>query len=111
MRPLSRLTGAIVFGLCASPDALANEAIRHESPSPPSAKETETSLDYAFTDRPLTERFVWSGAKAVLSDKSPFWRDTRLFFDTRIYQFRRRNSADDRPEDFVIGGKIVYDAG
>jgi len=90
---------------------LANEAIRNESPAPASAKQTETSLDYAFTDRPLTERSVWTGAKEALSDKDAFWRDTRLFFDTRSYVFRRRNAADDRPEDFVIGGKIVYESG
>lgn len=102
---------ALVSSLIATDAAMAAEYIRQESPQPASAQDLEVSIDHAFTDKPLSERFLLTNLKGRLSDKPEFWRDTRFTFDLRNYLFDRHNSAVNQPEDFVIGGVLAYESG
>ena len=101
----------LVSSLIAANAAMATEYIRQESPQPASAQDLEVSIDHAFTDKPLSERFLLTNVKGRLADKPEFWRDTKFYYDFRSYLFRRRNSSDNRPEASALGGVVGYRSG
>ena len=89
----------------------ASEYIRHESPQPATAKDLEVSIDHAFTDTPLSDRFLMSDLKEYLQDKPAFWSDAKFKVDLRSYVFRRQNSSDNKPEAAVTGGIVSFESG
>ena len=97
--------------LCASTTGHAVEYIRQESPQPGSAGEIQEPIDYAFTEVPLSDRFLMKKTKKRLEDQPEFWRDASFSFDLRNYLFERYNSADDKPEAFAIGGQLAFESG
>jgi hypothetical protein len=89
----------------------ATEYISQESPAPESASKLGGAFDHAFRERPLAEKFLMEGLKERLEDEHPFWRDTKLSFDFRTYDFDRRNSSIDTREAWAAGGRLAYQSG
>jgi hypothetical protein len=89
----------------------AAEYILVESPPPESAGKLQVPIDYAFREKPLSERFLLKGLKERLKDLPPFWRDTRVDFHSRTYAFDRRNSSTDKAEAWTVGGQVEYESG
>lgn len=89
----------------------AAEYIRQESPQPATAKDLEVAIDHAFTEQPLSDRFLMTNLKQYLADKPEFWRDSKIRFDTRSYLFERRNSSINKPEAVVTGGELSFESG
>jgi hypothetical protein len=85
----------------------ATEYIQDESPPPGSAEELKVSIDHAFVDRFKSKRVLLSKVKAKLAQRSEFWRDAQLKLELRNYHFERRNSATNRPEATVVGGRVA----
>jgi hypothetical protein len=101
----------LLGGLAMAEPLWAAEYIRQESPQPANAKDLEVSIQHAFADKNLSEGFLMSDFKDYLEDKPEFWRDAKVRFDLRNYLFERRNSSNNKPEAFVIGGKLSFESG
>jgi hypothetical protein len=97
--------------LCASTASHAVEYIRLESPQPPMAVDLAGPIDFAFTDVPLSDRFLLINQKKKLEDKPEFWRDARFSFDLRTYHFKRRNDFDNKPQAHSFGGQVRFESG
>lgn len=106
---LYRLTTITAAIFCQTVQAA--EYIRNESPQPATAKDLTVSIDHAFTERPLSERFLLSNVKDYLADQPGFWSEAKVNFELRSYLFRRRNSSIYKPEAYVIGGRSSFESG
>jgi hypothetical protein len=91
--------------------AYAAEYIQQESPPPVTAEDLNVSIDYAFTEAPSPDRSRLMNLKQFLEDKPEFWRNARVSLELRNYLFERRNSSDNKPEAYVIGGKLSFESG
>lgn len=110
-RSVIQITIATLLAILACQTAGAVEYIRQESPQPGTAVELESPIEYAFTDRPLSDRFLWKSAKEALKDKPDFWRDATFIFDFRNYYFSRENAPINEPEAYVLGGVLGLQSG
>ena len=101
----------IIVCLCASTASHAVEYIRLEYPQPPMAADLAGPIDFAFTDIPLSDRFLFTKQKKKLEDKPAFWRDAKFSFDLRTYHFKRYNDFDDKPKGHTFGGQVRFESG
>jgi hypothetical protein len=108
---LTATLSALLCYLLVDRVVIAAEYIRQESPQPASAKDLDESISYAFTDAPLSDRFVMQNLKQFLEDKPEFWRDARFSLALRNYLFERHNAPDDKPEAYVVGGQVGVESG
>lgn len=106
-----RLMLVVYLGLVANVTVSGTEYVRQESPQPATAKDLEVSIDLAFADVPLSDRFLMSEVKSYLEDKPAFWRDARFHADLRTYHFSRLNENGSDPEATVTGGTISFESG
>jgi len=114
---LVRLSGrlssclALLVALAAHQIAGATEYIRVESPPPKSAGEIQDPIDRGFLKKRPLKRFLLKRIKERLKDLAPFWRDTKVAFHFRTYEFDRRNSSTDKREAWTAGGQVAYESG
>ena len=100
--------GAFVLGLSTT-DAFATEYQTLENIAAESAEQSPTSIQ-AIDEAPesLVRRGLLRGA---LADASPFFRDSSLEFDVRLYDLARDDGIERIADGTAIGTELTYRSG
>ncbi len=91
--------------------AASSEYIQLEAPTPASAAKIDGPIDHAFSAKPASDRYLWDTLKTALDETAPFWRDSRMGFDLRSFNFDRRNAVLKDSEAWALGGQLWYESG
>jgi hypothetical protein len=97
------------------------ESVLDRGPSPDSARELNSPMDIPFLPlAPLPWAFtrvrdrLHESVKPQLETLPPFFRDTQLGLNLRMYYFDRENEVEPPKSDneaFTIGGSLAYQSG
>ncbi|HMA81621.1 MAG TPA: OprD family outer membrane porin, partial [Candidatus Binatia bacterium] len=91
-------------------EALAQDVISQEEPTPSSVYEDTTPIDRSFIERiPRPGFFPW--LKEQLKDTPAFFRDTKLDLNLRSFYFRRDKFDESVSSAWAMGGALAYQSG
>jgi hypothetical protein len=91
--------------------AAATEYQRAEQTAPTSATEIDNTLGQMAREFVRDPRFVFRSLDEWRQTREPFQRDGQLKFDFRTFGFDATRAADQDPEAWAAGGKLIYRSG
>lgn len=89
----------------------ATEYLYDEKAAPESADELETPFENAIEPEVEEVQTRWRILGRILRDKGPFWRDSRLSFNSRTYLFDRDFEDSMAAEALATGGELSFQSG
>jgi hypothetical protein len=90
--------------------AAAPEYIATDQPAPASVEDERSPMEEAYPDE-VTVPSVFPRLKKRLETAAPFWRDTQLLLQPRIYYFDREREIVHDSEALAYGGRLAYNSG
>ena len=107
---LARLLISALPLLLLAAEALAQDVISQEEPTPSSVYEETTPIERSFIERiPRPGFFPW--LKEQLKDTPAFFRDTKLDLNLRSFYFRRDKFDESVSSAWAMGGALAYKSG
>ena len=107
---LARLLLSALPLLVLATEALAQDVISQEEPTPSSVYEETTPIERSFIERiPRPGLFPW--LKEQLKDTPAFFRDTKLDLNLRSFYFRRDKFDESVNSAWAMGGALAYKSG
>jgi hypothetical protein len=90
--------------------AAAPEYLATDQPAPASVEDERSPMEEVYLDE-VPVPSVFPRLKKRLETAAPFWRDTQLRLQPRIYYFDREREIAQDSEALAYGGRLAYSSG